>query len=467
MQSRRQFLSGLGSLTLTGAQTARPNIVVTLMDDLRWDELHCTGHPFALTPNLDRIAAEGVTFRDAFVTSPLCSPSRACFLTGQYAHTHGITDNTDRSPASHRLRTFPRVLHDNGYETAFVGKWHMGVDDSPRPGFDHWVGFPGQGTYFNPELNIDGRHVKETGYTTDILARHAVEIISRRRTAPLCLWLAHKAVHPELKQFADGSISDPNGGEFVPAERHKPLFAGLPVPRRPNAGKPPVGKPALLRKIGDLPPLGPSTGTDDEIIRNRARMLKAVDEGVGHMREALERAGQLDNTVFVFTSDEGYFFGEHGLSIERRLAYEESIRIPLIIRYPKLIRGGTKIDAMALSIDLAPTLLEIGGAGPTDKIHGRSLVPLFHMLRGEKPEWRSSFLIEYFSDRTMQRMLRMGYQAVRTERWKYIHYTELQGMDELYDLQSDPYEMHNLIGEASARTTLESLRAELQRLLRS
>ena len=255
----------------------------------------------------------------------------------------------------------------------------------------------------------------------------------------------------------------PTPAKFVPAERHKSLFAGQPVPRRPNAGKPPAGKPALQRQIGDLPPLGPDTGTDDETIRNRARMLKAVDEGVGQMREALERTGQLDNTVFVFTSDEGYFFGEHGLSIERRLSYEESIRIPMIIRYPKLIRAGARIDAMALSIDLAPTLLEIGGARPAGTIHGRSLLPL---LRGEKPDWRSSFLIEYFSDRTMQRMLNMGYQAVRTERWKYIHYTELQGMDELYDLQSDPYEMRNLTRETSARTTLDSLRAELQRLVR-
>jgi N-acetylglucosamine-6-sulfatase len=458
---RRQFLAGLGSLAFASAQTSRPNIVVILMDDLRWDELHCTGHPFALSPNLDRIAAEGATFRNAFVTSPLCSPSRACFLTGQYAHTHGITDNTDHSPASHRLPTFPRALHDHAYETAFIGKWHMGVDDTPRPGFDHWVGFPGQGTYFNPELNVNGRHVKETGYTTDILTRHAVEVLSRRRTAPLCLWMAHKAVHPELTQFADGSVSDPNGGEFVPADRHKSLFAGQPVTRRPNAAGPPVGKPALLRKIGDLPPLGPATGTDDETIRNRARMLKAVDEGVGQMREALERTGQLDNTVFVFTSDEGYFFGEHGLSIERRLSYEESIRIPLIVRYPKLVRAGMKIDAMALGIDLAPTLLEIAGAPADPHIQGRSLLPL---LRGERPSWRSSFLIEYYSDRTMQRMLNMGYRAIRTDRWKYIRYTDLKDMDELYDLQTDPYEMHNLIAAPSAHATLQNLRHDLDRL---
>ncbi|MGD0773391.1 MAG: sulfatase/phosphatase domain-containing protein [Candidatus Solibacter sp.] len=239
------------------------------------------------------------------------------------------------------------------------------------------------------------------------------------------------------------------------------ISASLPEARRPNAGKAPTGKPALERTIGNLPPLGPATGTDDETIRNRARMLKSVDEGVGQMRAALERTGQLDNTVFVFTSDEGYFFGEHGLSIERRLAYEESIRIPLIIRYPKLIRAGSHIDAMVLGIDLAPTLLEVSGTKPAAPMNGRSLVPL---LERRKTAWRKSFLVEYFSDRTMQRMLNMGYQAVRTERWKYIHYTELEGMDELYDLRLDPYEMRNLIADSAVHGILEALRADLQRL---
>ncbi len=459
---RREFLAGapLAAGVLRAAEE-RPNIVMVLMDDLRWDELHCTGHLFAQTPNIDRLAAEGVTFRNAFTTSPLCSPSRACFLTGQYAHKHGITDNTDRSPASHRLATVPRALQTNGYETAFIGKWHMGIDDTPRPGFDRWVGFSGQGTYFDPVLNVDGKRVKVQGFTTDLLTQYAVELLDRPRSKPLCLWLPHKAVHPESTQFADGSISDPNGGEFIPAERHKSLYSGAPVARRPNAGKAPAGKPALERKIGNLPPLGRATGTSDETIRNRARMLKSVDEGIGQLRAALERTGQLDNTVFIFTSDEGYFFGEHGLSIERRLAYEESIRIPLIIRYPKRIRAGSSVNAMVLGIDLAPTLLELGKTEPTVAMHGRSLVPL---LAGRKISWRSSFLIEYFSDRTMQRMLNMGYKAVRTERWKYIHYTELEGSDELYDLRKDPYEMKNLIAEPSSRGVLKSLRAELQRL---
>ena len=164
-------------------------------------------------------------------------------------------------------------------------------------------------------------------------------------------------------------------------------------------------------------------------------MLKAVDEGVGQMRAALERSGQMDNTVFVFTSDEGYFFGEHGLSIERRLSYEESIRIPLIIQYPKLARAGSHIDAMALGIDLAPTLLKMAGTKPAAPMNGQSLVPL---LQGKGQPWRTSFLIEYHSDRTMRRMVKMGYQTVRTDRWKYIHYTELDGMDELYDCGTTP-----------------------------
>src|SRR5205085_379341 len=162
------------SLLATPLAGSRPNIVFILMDDLRWDELRCMGNPIAETPNIDRIAREGALFRNAFVTTPLCSPSRASFLTGLYTHAHGIIDNTARDAYSHKLQTFPRTLHGAGYETGFVGKFHMGTDDSPRPGFDSWVSFKGQGTYFDPELNVDGKTVAATGYTTDILCRQAV-----------------------------------------------------------------------------------------------------------------------------------------------------------------------------------------------------------------------------------------------------------------------------------------------------
>src|SRR5262245_49627563 len=418
------------------------------MDDLRWDELGCTGHPFTKTPYINRIAREGVTFRNAFVTTPLCSPSRACFLTGQYAHAHGIIDNTDHSPLSHRLQTFPRQLERAGYENGFVGKWHMGVDDSARPGFRHWVSFKGQGTYFDPELNINGKSVNVKGYTTDILNDHAVRFLERKRSGPFFLYLSHKAVHPELTQLADGSVSDPAGGKFIPADRPKNLYAGLPVPRRPNAHGGPHGKPALERKIADLPPLSAKTGTDDETVRNRLRMLASAEEGVGTILGILEKSGQLDNTFLVFTSDEGYFYGEHGLSFERRLAYEESARIPLLIRYPAMIKRGSMVDGMALNIDMAPTLLEVAGAPPLANVHGRSLLPL---LRGDTKGWRTSFLIERFSDKVFPRVADMGYQAVRTERWKYIRYKELAGMDEIYDLDSDPYERKNLIHDGAAQ----------------
>jgi N-acetylglucosamine-6-sulfatase len=274
-----------------------------------------------------------------------------------------------------------------------------------------------------------------------------------------------------LTQHADGSISDPNADKFIPAERHKDLFHAGEIPRRPNYGKPPEGKPALQRKIADLPPLGPNTVTDDESIRNRLRMLASADEGLGEMLRVLEQQGQLENTLVVYTSDEGYFYGEHGLSTERRLAYEESARIPLYMRVPKSIergkgpggRPGSVIAPFVVSIDVAPTFLEIAGAPPANDMDGRSLMPL---LRGDKVDWRESFLIEYFSDRVFPRVANMGYQAVRTDRWSYIHYVDLEGMDELYDLHADPYQMNNLIAEPSAQSALQHLKEERDRLLR-
>lgn len=463
------FVGFLGAFAAErGAQTQeppRPNVVFILMDDLRFDELGCTGHPFVKTPNIDRLASEGAIFRNAFATTPLCSPSRACFLTGLYAHAHGIVDNVDRSRESHALITWPRLLHDAGYETAFVGKWHMGVDASPRPGFDHWVAVPGQGKYIDPEFNVDGKVVQAKGYVTDLFNQQAVATLSRSISEgrrPFCLFLAHKCVHPDLEQRADGTISDPNAATFLPAERHKTMYAVEKPPRRPNAFQPPLDKPALMRKIEGVPPLSRETATDDETIRNRLRLLMAAEEGVGQILETLRAANQLDRTLIIFTSDHGYFYDEHCLSVERRLAYEEAIRIPLIVRYPPLIKAGTEFDQFVLSIDMAPTLLDLCGARLPERLHGRSLAPL---MRGEAWQPRTSFLIEHFSDNVFPRVRNMGYQAVRTQRWKYIHYRELADSDELYDLQNDPYELKNIINDPSSRSVLADLKAELQRKL--
>ena len=443
-------------------QQLRPNIVFILVDDLRWDEIGIAGHPYVKTPNIDRIGREGVFFRNAFMTTPLCSPSRASFLTGQYAHTHGITDNVDHSAASHRLVTFPALFHQSDYETAFIGKWHMGNDDTPRPGFDSWISFKGQGTYLNPDINENGRVVKRTGYITDILNDYALRFIKQPHNRPFLLYLAHKAIHPEIQQNDDGSVDLSKSELFIPAERHQDLYANSRIPHRRNYERSPVDKPALARKIGDLAALGPATVTNDETILGRQRTLMAIDEGVGEILKALKELGQLDNTVLVFTSDNGYFYGEHGLSVERRLAYEESIRMPLLMRYPRVIGPGSERNEFALNIDLAPTLLELAGVAVPETMQGKSLLPV---LKGSKHEWRTSFLIEYYSDKVFPRISQMGYKAVRNERWKYIHYLELEGMDELYDLQRDPYELKNLINDPNAKPALTRMKDDLDRLL--
>jgi len=457
------FVSSTNRVAAAAETKQRPNVIVVLVDDLRWDEIGCTGHPFVRTPNIDRIANEGARFRNAFCTTPLCSPVRACLLTGLHTHHHGILDNTDRSKLSHELVTFPKLLHEDGYETAYVGKWHMGNDDTARPGFDRWVSMKGQGTSFDPTLNVDGERDQYQGHTTDVLNRFAAEFVRKKREQPFCLYIAHKALHPELTQRDDGSITDPSASKFLPAKRHRELYADDAVPRRLNVDDTADDKPALMRQPEGVPPLSRETGTSDETVRDRLRMLAGIDDGVGLLWDELTKSGQLDNTVFVFTSDHGYWYGEHGLSVERRLAYEEGIRIPLLIRYPPVISPGLVIDEFALSIDLAPTILELTGTSTTEKMDGHSLIPL---LKGEHPaDWRTSFLIQYNTDTVFPRVNKMGYRAIRTKRWKYIRYQDLKGMDELYDLLHDPYEMQNVIGRPESVEVLERLQGELDGLL--
>ena len=454
------IVNGLFAYTVSADQ---PNILVILVDDLRWDEIGCAGHSFVRTPGIDRIAHEGARFRNAFCTTPLCSPVRASLLTGQYARNHGIVDNTNRSEQSHKLTTFPSILSKSGYHTGYIGKWHMGNDDSARPGFDYWACMAGQGTSFDPVLNENGTRIQHTGHTSDVINKLAVKFIHQTKDKPFCLYIAHKALHPELVQYDDGSVSDVGGSRFLPAKRHESLYTDASIPRRLNVTDSLQGKPALQRAVKGKTPLGRKTGTDDETIRDRLRMLAAVDEGVGQLFDALEKTGMLNDTVIVFTSDHGYWNGEHGLSIERRLAYEEGIRIPLLVRFPSLVRPGTIIDELALSIDLAPTLLELAGVTAEQNMDGRSLTRL---LAGDQPnEWRSSFLIEYYSDIVFPHVRNMGYQAIRTPRHKYIRYKELKGMDELYDLKIDPYEMNNLIDQTEQQTVLKKLKTELSQLV--
>lgn len=437
------------SLKAADPASSRPNIVFVLVDDLRWDALSCMGHPIAKTPNIDRLAQEGALFKNFFVSIPLCSPSRASFLTGQYAHKHGVIDNTDHSELSHRLITFPKWLQDAGYETAFLGKWHMGNDSSPRPGFDRWVSFKGQGVYQNPLLNFDGRESRVEGYITDILNSEALKFVKAEHRKPFLLYLGHKAVH----------------GPFTPAERHKDLYADVEFKPASSAADNLAGKPVLTREVeypatkkekavkkksGPPGTIGPARG--------QLRALAAVDEGVGQLYQALADTRQLDNTLFIFTSDNGYFWGEHGLG-DKRWAYDESIRDPLLIRYPKLIPAKSSLNQLVLNIDIAPTILDVAGAKIPASIQGKSLVPLF---KNPAASWRKSFLTEYYQEKQYPRA--PSWKAVRTDNWKLISYDNLQGMDELYDVRNDPMEMKNLINDPSRATQLKEMKAELTRL---
>ncbi|HEX8352370.1 MAG TPA: sulfatase [Pyrinomonadaceae bacterium] len=454
-------MSACVALRPAAAQTRRPNVVFVITDDQRWDSLGATGHPFAKTPHIDRLAREGVLFRNFFVTTPLCSPSRASFLTGQYARRHRVVNNDrlGQDVISHTLETFPRRLRESGYETAFVGKWHMGFDDSRRPGFDHWVSFKGQGTYIDPVVNVDGRQLQLDGYMTDILNRRALDFVNRPRSKPFLLILAHKALHVP----------------YLPARRHESLYGGARHVPPASADEDLSGKPVLRRSVEPadwaavegVAPEPPESrrgrGRDrDSVVRDQLRTLAAVDEGVGRLLGALRGRGQLDDTVFIFTSDNGYLLGEHGQFDNKRFAYEESIRVPFILRYPRLAAAGRTVDALTLNIDVAPTLLDLAGAGPLEEAQGRSLTPL---LRGVRAGWRESFLAEYFLEKVAPRA--PTWQAVRTSRWKYISYAGLEGMDELYDLQGDPQETRNLFNDPAAREDLARMREELERLARA
>ncbi len=452
----------------------KPNILVILVDDLRYDEFGAGGHPYMKTPHIDRIAHEGVLFERAFHTTPICSPNRASMLTGQYASRHGIIDNVARDLASHRLPNYHLELQKLGYETAHIGKWHMGNDGKPRPGYDFWVAYDGHGRLYDPKLNENGRYVQHKGYVTDIMNGMAEDWIRgrarRKNKKPWALWFAHKAVHPDAEQAADGSFKMDG---YRPAKRHENLYRGCVFPKKPNMQKPEEflkHKPAwaeavALRKTRESKVMHDAihSGKQEEI-RLRAAMMAAVDEGVGMILRALEDTGELDNTMILFLGDNGYFFGEHGIGPERRFAYEEGIRSPLTIRYPKMVKAGTRQDNLVILQDLAPTLIELAGGKPGAHIQGHSLLPL---LAGKRAGWRKSLLVEYWAENAYPWLVNMTYKAVRTDRYKYIHWVNRARngeLDELYDLARDPYEMTNVAKRPAYKAVRERMSRELRKL---
>jgi N-acetylglucosamine-6-sulfatase len=446
-QTRRQFLTNASAViagasaaqahaqnpSVTGASNGKPrNILFILTDDQRFDMLGCLGHPFLETPHLDELVRNGVLFENAVVTTALCSPSRASILSGLYAHSHGVLDNSTKM--SDDLPTCPKLLQNAGYKTAFIGKWHMGGEtDEPRPGFDHWVSFKGQGTYVDPTFNVNGERRKMSGYVTDLLTDEAVSYLKSRDTnSPFMLYLGHKAVH----------------ADFTPAERHRGCYKDKMYPRPASMADTDEnykGKPAWVRAQRSswhgVDGMYNKTKDYDTFVRAYCETMRAVDDSVGRIVSTLRELGLLESTLLVFTSDNGFQLGDHGL-IDKRTMYEPSIRVPLIVHCPELAAGGQKRKQLTANIDFAPTFLELAGVEVPASMHGQSFLPV---LKDATAAGREAVLYEYLWERSFSHTPTVI--GVRTQRYSFMRYHGLWSCYELYDLENDPDEMNNLLGD--------------------
>jgi N-acetylglucosamine-6-sulfatase len=441
-------------LSLPKLPGAKPrNIIFILTDDQRYDALGFMGHPFLETPHMDSLARNGVHLKNAFVTTALCSPSRASILTGLYAHKHRVVDNNNPIPPDTTF--FSQCLRKAGYETAYVGKWHMGGEgDDPQPGFDHWVSFRGQGTYLPGKsgLNVNGRRVSQKGYITDELTDYAMEWLNARKLdRPFMLYLSHKAVH----------------ADFVPAERHRGRYKNKPVtPPGTQADSPEnyADKPMWVKNQRnswhgvDFP--YHSDLDVAQYYRNYCETLLAVDDSLGRVLTFLREKNILDSTLVIFMGDNGFKFGEHGL-IDKRTAYEESMRVPMLMQCPELFKGGTVVEKMVANLDIAPTVLEAAGLRAPDFMDGRSFLAL---AQGKNVPWRDKLLYEYYWERNFPQTPTI--HALRTDDFKYVHYFGIWDIDELYDIRNDPQETKNLIFSPEHREVVQKMNRELFTLLR-
>jgi N-acetylglucosamine-6-sulfatase len=464
---RRRALAVTGALiaaalgcaaAAASAQPSRPrNVVIILSDDHRHDFMGFTpgAPPWLRTPSLDRMRREGAHVRNAFVTTSLCSPSRASILTGQYAHRHGVVDNS--SPIPPGVVFFPQHLQRAGYATAYIGKWHMGEDagsDRPRPGFDHWISFRGQGVYVDPTLNVNGRASRVAGYTTDVLTDSAVAWLGRQgegrggAAKPFLLVLAHKATH----------------AEFLPAPRHAGRYEREPIPYPATMARTEAnarGKPrwVLAQRDGwhgvDFAYHGAMDF--DAFYRRYAETLLSLDESIGRVLDALVASGLDRSTLVLYMSDNGFVLGEHGL-IDKRHAYEASIRIPMLAWAPGWIAPGSTAQAIVRNIDIAPTVLELAGVRWPERIplDGRSVLGA---LRGDDTARSEELLYEYYWEFAFPHTPTTF--ALRGDRFKYIHYHGVWDTNELYDLATDSLERVNLVDVPAYRDTVTAMRARL------
>jgi arylsulfatase A-like enzyme len=426
------------------SQSTRPNFVFIYTDDQRYDALGVVQReqgerarfPWFKTPNLDRLATEGVRFRNAFVVNSLCSPSRACFLTGRYNHLNGIANN--HTPFDTNSVTHASLLRKAGYSTGYVGKFHMGAQSGQRPGFDYSASFVGQGRFNDCPFEVNGAPTPTKGWVDDVTTDFAIEFLKNNRNKPFSLVVGFKSSH----------------GPWEPPDRLKGALSDV-------VSKPPANADAIPPYLKTPPSV--NNNARAEMQRNYFRTLTGVDENVGKILNALDELKLAENTVVIFTSDNGFYLGDHGLG-DKRSAYEESMRIPFLVRYPKLGMKGKVVDEMVLNVDLAPTLLDFAGVPIPKEMQGRSLKPLLTgtARNGTEsvPYWRKAFFYEYFFERNFGPPTIL---AVRTETAKLIKYPGHDDWTELFDLKSDPYERKNLANDPAHKNLREQMEREFER----
>ncbi|MCM8536379.1 MAG: sulfatase [Lentisphaeraceae bacterium] len=454
-------------LCIKGLAADRPNVVFILTDDQRGDAVGYHQNPLLgiNTPSINKIAAEGVRFDNMYVTTSLCSPSRAAFLSGTYTHTHKVYDNFTDYP--HALKSFPLLLQKEGYKTAWIGKWHMGEnDDSKRPGFDYWITHKGQGKYWDTTFNVNGERKEIPGYYAHNVTDMAVDYLNKvDKSKPFALVVGHKAPH----------------GPFIPEPKYKKIYDKQPVPY-PASSWNLEDKPKWIvdrlptwhgiygplygfRK--DFPNNKASAIVDfEDFVRSYTATINSVDDSVGRIYDHLEKLGILDNTIFIYSSDNGFLLGEHGM-IDKRTMHEASISVPLCVRFPKSIKAGTIIKEQVLSIDLAPTIMELTVGKKMPSAQGLSWAPLLD--DSKDVEWRKTWLYEYNYEK--QFPYTPNVRGIRHGKWKYVAYPhgdggKLRHMEELYNMERDPKESQNLAQDPKYKEIKTQLAAQLAKTLK-
>lgn len=491
---RRQFVQSLGlgmaSLALPSCLTRkktvskRPNILFIMSDDHASHAMSCYGSRINKTPNLDRIANEGIRFKNCFCTNSICAPSRAVILTGKHSHLNGVRDNVMSFDGTQQ--TFPKLLQQAGYQTAMIGKWHL---KSEPTGFDYWNVLPGQGHYYNPDFIEMGQKRKRTRYVTDIITDIALDFLEngRDKTEPFMMMLHHKAPHrnwqPALRHLKifdnvkfpepDTLFDDYSTRSAAAAEQEMTLRDHMlidydlkmgPPPKRLNDEQKAVWEEAYSPKRETFEREKPE---GDALVRWKYQRylqdylgcIAAVDENVGKVLDYLDKSGLSENTIVIYTSDQGFYLGEHGW-FDKRFMYEESLRMPLVARYPGYIKPGSINNELVTNLDFAPTFLELAGVEKPRDIQGQSL---WTFLQNRKVKnWRQSIYYHYYEYPAVHMAKR--HYGVRTKQYKLMHFYYDIDAWELYDLKKDPQELNNVYANPAYANVVQELKVELKRL---